>query len=112
MKRFITTAALTILGCTAALAFGNPRVAAGGVRTVVVVNLLTASAHVTIDQGYRTPTAVADVATRRDHSFSIPLGLTGVDVTSSVCSGAKRIALPNAEHVRVVVNTGCHLSIQ
>lgn len=111
MKRSITAALTIVAGCSA-LALGGSNAAAAGARTVVVVNLLTAPARVTVDQGYRTPTAVAEVPSRRDHSFSVPLGNTSVDVTSSDCSGAKRIALPIAPTVRVVINAGCYLSIQ
>ncbi len=111
MKPSITTSLAIVAGC-AVLAFGGVQAGAAGVRTVTVVNLMTTPAYVAIDQGYRTPTASAEVASRRDHDFSLPVGSTSVDVTSSACGGAKRIVLPSTPHVRVVINTGCHLSIQ
>jgi len=83
---------------------------AAGVRYVTVVNLLSASATAVLHQ--YGPVGAKTIASRYDHTFDIPPGATYLVVTSSVCSGEKRLALPTQETVRVVINTGCALSIQ
>lgn len=85
--------------------------AAAGVRHVVVVDLMTAPAKAVFDQGYG-PVASGEILAKRDRAFTMPPGPTAVTVSSSVCSSAHRLALPSQDTIRVVVNPGCHLSIQ
>jgi len=81
-----------------------------GVRHVTVINLLSAPATATLHQ--YGPVGTKTIASRYDHTFDIPPGSTYVVVTSTVCSGEKRLTLPTQDTVRVVINTGCALSIQ
>ena len=81
-----------------------------GVRYVTVVNLLSASATATLHQ--YGPVGTKTIASRYDHTFDIPPEATYIVVTSAVCSGEKRLTLPTQETVRVVINTGCALSVQ
>jgi len=96
----------------AALAFAilaGPAAAAGA-RFVTVVNLSGYAAHAVFDQGLG-PVVSGPVSDRRDATFGMPEGSTGLVVTTMACRSA-RLALPNQASLRVVVNTGCHLSIQ
>jgi hypothetical protein len=81
-----------------------------GVRYVTVVNLLAAPATAVLHQ--YGPVGKDTIASKRDFTFDIPPGSTSIVVTSSACSGEKRLALPTQERVRAVINTGCALSVQ
>jgi hypothetical protein len=81
-----------------------------GVRYVTVVNLMSAPATATLHQ--YGPVGTKTIASRYDHTFDIPPGSTTLSVTSAACSSEKRLALPTQEKIRVVINTGCALSIQ
>jgi hypothetical protein len=81
-----------------------------GVRHVTVVNLVSAPATATLVQHGTVGTKA--IASRYDHTFDIPPGATTLLVTSAACSGEKRLSLPTQEKLRVVIGTGCALSIQ
>ena len=81
-----------------------------GVRYVTVVNLAGAPATATLVQ--HGTVATKTIANRYDHTFDIPPGSTTLLVTSAICSGERRLWLPTIEKVRVVINTGCAMSVQ
>ena len=93
-----------------ALATAIAPASSAGVRYVTVVNLLAAPATAVLHQ--YGPVGKATIASRYDFTFDIPPGSTSLVVTSGACSGEKRLQLPTQEKVRVVINTGCALSIQ
>jgi len=93
-----------------AIAIATLPASSAGVRYVTVVNLLSAPATATLHQ-YR-PVGSKTIPSRYDHVFDLPPGATSIVVTSSACTGEKRLALPAREKVRVVINPGCALSIQ
>jgi len=105
VKRSFGLAALIGAIATAALP-----AASAGVRYVTVVNLLNAPATATLHQ--YGPVGSKTIPSRYDHVFDIPPGATTIAVTSSACTGEKRLALPAHEKVRVVISAGCALSIQ
>jgi hypothetical protein len=93
-----------------AIATATLSASSAGVRYVTVVNLASAPATAVLVQ--HGAVATKTIASHYDHTFDIPPGTTTLLVTSAVCSGEKRLALPTQEKVRVVINTGCALSIQ
>lgn len=109
MTRFALSCCLIAFG---AIAFGATPASSAGVRYVVVVNLTNERVTASFFQTGTSPVAKGPIESKRDYTFDMPPGSTEVTVTASACPGGKKLRLPTQEHVRVVVNTGCYLSIQ
>ncbi|HVS45065.1 MAG TPA: hypothetical protein VMS32_00160 [Verrucomicrobiae bacterium] len=104
---------MILLAALAACALPWVPASSAGVRHVVVVNLLPAPASVALEQGPRhMAVATGAIESKRDRTFDIPEGTTTLAASSSACASAKHLALPTQANVRVVINTGCALSIQ